>query len=330
MFFLILLISSMISISANSWMGMWIGLEINLLSIIPLMNSIKNSYSSESSIKYFITQALSSCIMLFSVILMMKMNSLSVNMPNLFSMIFNSAMFTKMGAAPFHFWFPEIMEGLTWMNCLMMLTWQKIAPMVLSAYNYMNLYFITMIIMFSMLISGILGLNQISIRKILTYSSINHIGWMITSFLILETLWIYYFIIYSFSITVLIITLNLYNINNLKQLFTFMNKNLMIYVFIIMNFMSISGLPPFIGFMPKWLTIQIMINNNLIFIVYFMIMTTLISIYFYLRTMFTSLNLSINESMFINQDFNNKFILLTMNFINISLLPICSMIFNFT
>nr|ALO71131.1 NADH deshydrogenase subunit 2 [Pselaphinae sp. 11 EF-2015] len=322
------MISSLISISANSWMGMWMGLEINLLSIIPLMNSTKNLYSSESSIKYFITQALASTIILMSIIFMMKSNNLSFNMPYLFSMIFNSAMFTKMGAAPFHFWFPEIMEGLTWMNALIMLTWQKITPMVLTNYNFINLYFLSSIIICSMLISGILGLNQTSIRKILTYSSINHIGWMISSFLILETLWIYYFLIYSFMLILMISILNLYNIFSINQLIIFMNKNFLIYLFFILNFMSLSGLPPFIGFFPKWLTIQYLINYNFFMITYIMIIMTLISIYFYLRLMFSSLSLSSNEPFSLKKNSNN-FILMTLNFMNISLLPVCTLIFNF-
>nr|ALO70696.1 NADH deshydrogenase subunit 2 [Medon apicalis] len=327
MFSFSLIIGSMISISSSTWMGMWMGLEINLLSIIPLMNNKNNTYSSEASMKYFITQALASTILMFSIILMSKtMMSIWTNQSMM--IIFNSALLTKMGAAPFHFWFPEVMEGLSWNNCLVLLTWQKLAPMILLMYNISFSQFIYFIIIASMLISGIMGLNQISLRKIMAYSSINHIGWMIGSMFFVSSVWIYYFIIYtiiSFNLIFIFKTLNIFYI---KQLIMFTNNSLNNKIFFTMNLMSLGGLPPFLGFLPKWLTIQSLIENNHLFLTFLMTMLTLITLYYYLRLTYSTIMFNYNEINFLIK--NNKYYFFTMISNSLSILGLitCTSLFS--
>nr|AOY39214.1 NADH dehydrogenase subunit 2 [Helophorus sp. BMNH 724835] len=318
-----LIMGTMISISANSWMGMWIGLEINLLSMIPLMTNSKNMYSSESSMKYFITQTLASTILLFSMIIITQFK-IDMNIP---SMILNSSLLTKMGAAPFHFWFPEVMEGMNWMNCMIMLTWQKIAPMVLLMYN-INIQLFSIIIIMSMMISGIMGLNQISLRKILAFSSINHIGWMIASILFMETTWMYYFMIYTIISMNIIFMFMKMNIFYLKQLFSSMNKDFMVKIFFIMNFLSLGGLPPFLGFFPKWLVIQNLTNNHLYMLTLIMVIMTLMTLYFYMRITFSTILMNSNELSFIKSKTLNNHKILTLNFISLTGLIFVTMTFN--
>nr|ALO70871.1 NADH deshydrogenase subunit 2 [Rybaxis sp. 1 EF-2015] len=330
MFINSLIMSTFITISSNSWMGMWIGLEINMLSIIPLMNNIKNSYSSEASMKYFIVQAISSSILMLTMILMIKSMIFSFYMNMTLNLILNSSILTKMGAAPFHFWFPEIMEGLNWINCFIMMTWQKIAPMILLSYSMFNIQFLIMIIMFSMVIGGIMGLNQTNLRKILTYSSINHMSWMISSMLLMESIWFYYLVVYSLILSNLILILNKFNIFHMKQFFFLCSKNSLNLYLYSMNFLSMGGLPPFIGFFPKWLIIQNMINENFIFLAYLMIILTLITLFYYIRMMFSTLTLNINEVNFLKNKNNNNFLINLMNFMNIVSLPFCTLLFNFS
>nr|ARH55136.1 NADH dehydrogenase subunit 2 [Pheletes quercus] len=333
LFLTTIFLSTLISISSYSWLGMWLGLEINLLSIIPLMHNQSNVLSTESAIKYFIVQAIASTIILLSIIsMMMKMNILSnINFQSTFMLSMNSALLTKMGMAPFHFWFPEVMEGLDWMNCLLILTWQKIAPMILLMYNMKFIMFMSIIIMTSMIISGIMGVNQISLRKILAYSSINHMGWMMSTMLIMETVWIYYFLIYTVISINLVLILSSLKIFFLNQLYQSMNTNMMTKMFFIMNFLSLSGIPPFLGFMPKWLTIQTLLNNQMMFLPTMMIILTLITIYMYMRITLSTLLMNINE---LNWNMNMKtnkfksFYLSMMNFITLSSLILITVTFN--
>nr|AML25614.1 NADH dehydrogenase subunit 2 [Staphylinidae sp. BMNH 1274669] len=296
LFLTILIIGSLISISANSWMGMWLGLEINLMAFIPLLQEKKNIYSTESSLKYFLTQALASVILLFMLILLSKNLLYFKNIETPLMMILNSALLTKMGMAPFHFWFPEVIEGLNWMNCLILLTWQKITPMILIMYNLNYQFFFMVIIIFSMMISGFMGINQSSLRKFLAYSSINHMAWMISAMFFSETIWFYYFIIYFILSINIIFIFHIYNIFYYNQLLNSLNQNFLLKLFFSFNFLSLGGLPPFLGFFPKWLTIQFMISCNWIFMIFFMVIFTLLTLYYYMRLIFNILIFTNNEN----------------------------------
>lgn len=328
-----LIIGTIISISANSWIGIWLGLEINLISIIPLLTKQKNIISSEASLKYFITQAIASTILIFSIIMIINKTNTINNLEfyQYLNMILNSALLTKMGAAPFHFWFPEVIEGLRWINCLIILTWQKIAPIVLLMYNITTIYFITIIIIFSIVIRGIIGLNQTSLRKILAYSSINHIAWIISSIIFLETIWIYYFTIYSLIRINIILIFNILKTFYLKQLFSSFNRNIPIKLIFIINFLSLGGLPPFLGFFPKWITIQTIVENNLIRIPFIIVITTLLTLYFYIRITFSTTLIRVEETNWTTnknlKKFNN-FRIISFNFIMIIRLVLCTIIFN--
>nr|AYW52233.1 NADH dehydrogenase subunit 2 [Ptilodactylidae sp. 2 ACP-2013] len=326
---LVMLSGSIIAISSHTWLGMWIGLEINLLAIIPLFTTSNNKMTAESAIKYFIIQAMASSMFLFAIIMMSMHNSSPSKLINLnvLMMIFNSSLFTKMGAAPFHFWFPEIMEGLNWMNCLLLMTWQKLAPMAIMSYNIKPSLFIIIVIITSMIISGIMGINQTSIRKILAFSSINHIAWMISSMMINVTIWLLYFIIYTIISINIVILFNSMKIFFTKQLFNSMNKNSMIKILFILNFMSLGGLPPFLGFLPKWMTIQILMNHQFIILAFIMVMLTLITLYFYTRLTFSSLIMNINEPKWITSTYLNPNIMI-MNLFTLTSLIFITLMFN--
>nr|AML26464.1 NADH dehydrogenase subunit 2 [Staphylinidae sp. BMNH 1274657] len=329
LFIIILMIGSLISISSNSWMGMWIGLEINLMAFIPLLQEKNNLYSSESSLKYFLTQALASLILLFSLIFMSKNFLIMKNIDNSIMLIFNSALLTKMGMAPFHFWFPEVIEGLNWFNCLILLTWQKITPMVLVMYNINFQYFFFMIIIFSMLISGFMGLNQTSLRKIMAYSSINHMAWMISAMFFSESIWFYYFFIYTILTINIILIFKLINIFYINQLMISLNNNFMLKFFFSLNFLSLGGLPPFLGFFPKWLTIQFLMMNNWILLAFFMVILTLLTLFFYMRLIFNILIISNNEINYFNSTYFKNFFIMIFNIGSLSSLLLFTLTFNF-
>nr|YP_010933569.1 NADH dehydrogenase subunit 2 [Aegialites californicus]WKT09012.1 NADH dehydrogenase subunit 2 [Aegialites californicus] len=328
-FFNSMILGTLIAISSYSWMGMWMGLEINLLSIIPLFNSTHNMYSSESTLKYFITQAFASLMILFSIIIMlMLMEFLSPLMNSSLLLIMNSALLTKLGAAPFHFWFPEVMEGLSWVNCLILLTWQKIAPMILIMNNYFNITFMIFIIMASLIISTLMSFNQISLRKIMAFSSINHISWMICAMMTSFSIWLIYLMIYMLINLNILLIFKFTNSFYLNQFTNNSNYNKLIKLSIIINFLSLGGLPPFIGFLPKWLTINWLILNNFFMITFIVILFTLIMLYIYIRIMVSSLILSHSQNKLFNQKLNN-FWFMMFNFFSIFSLMGSTFLFNF-
>nr|AHH92973.1 NADH dehydrogenase subunit 2 [Lethe dura] len=286
MFFLFtLFFSTLISISSNSWLGCWIGLEINLLSFIPLISNSSNLLNSEASLKYFLTQTIASINLLFVIILsLFLMKNFFMN--NFISILINSSLLMKMGSAPFHFWFPNIMEGLSWLNCFILMTWQKITPMILLSY-YSNINFLMFILILNVLIGAIGGFNQTSLRKLMAFSSINNLGWMLSALLISENLWMTYFLLYSFLISIMCFLFYMLNIFYINQMFNF-NINFSIKFSIMINFLSLGGLPPFLGFFPKWLIINYLILHKLYIISFFFIFMSLIMLIFYIRIIYSS------------------------------------------
>nr|URX53202.1 NADH dehydrogenase subunit 2 [Cryptotermes rotundiceps] len=278
----------LISISSNSWLGAWMGLEINLMSFIPLMSSQENIFTTEASLKYFIIQALASSVLLFLV----AMEALITQAPllsggNTHEYVILSPLLLKMGAAPMHWWFPSVMEGLSWENCLLMMTIQKMAPMMLASY-LMKISPLTLtIVMMSVVAGSVGGMNQTSLRKILTYSSINHTGWMLAALMGGSNLWILYFTVYSLLTLTMTTITKMYNISFINQTMS-MNGKTTIKFALFTTLLSLGGLPPFVGFLPKWIVIQTMILNNTSVIMVMMVVMSLVTLYYYLRMCYSS------------------------------------------
>nr|AIU41109.1 NADH dehydrogenase subunit 2 [Parnassius imperator] len=321
-FYFILFFSTLISISANSWLGCWIGLEINLLSFIPLISNSKNLLSSEAALKYFLTQSIASINFLFSILLkMILLKNFEIN--NLFSILINSSMLMKMGSTPFHFWFPNIIEGLSWFNCFILMTWQKIPPMILLSY-YMNNNFLMFIMIFNVIVGTMGGINQTSLRKLLSFSSINNLGWMLAALMMTENLWIFYLMMYSFLISIMCIFFNMLNIYYINQLFI-MNMKFSLKMSLLINFLSLGGLPPFLGFFPKWIIINFLIMNKLFIISFIFIMMSLIMLFFYIRIMYSSIMFNYLKMKWF-KNFLKNYSLLIMNIF--SMISLLGMIFS--
>nr|WEA76598.1 NADH dehydrogenase subunit 2 [Parnassius imperator] len=321
-FYFILFFSTLISISANSWLGCWIGLEINLLSFIPLISNSKNLLSSEAALKYFLTQSIASINFLFSILLkMILLKNFEIN--NLFSILINSSMLMKMGSTPFHFWFPNIIEGLSWFNCFILMTWQKISPMILLSY-YMNNNFLMFIMIFNVIVGTMGGINQTSLRKLLSFSSINNLGWMLAALMMTENLWIFYLMMYSFLISIMCIFFNMLNIYYINQLFI-MNMKFPLKMSLLINFLSLGGLPPFLGFFPKWIIINFLIMNKLFIISFIFIMMSLIMLFFYIRIMYSSIMFNYLKMKWF-KNFLKNYSLLIMNIF--SMISLLGMIFS--
>nr|QPJ79436.1 NADH dehydrogenase subunit 2 [Gampsocleis gratiosa gratiosa] len=327
-----LMLGTIISVTSTSWLGIWMGLEINLLSFIPLMTNTKNIMSTEASLKYFLIQALASAMLLFSIILMFTLsNNLYSMETNIFQTLICSALLLKMGAAPFHFWFPGTMEGLSWKNCFILMTWQKIAPLMLLAYVIEMSPFISMIIIASILIGSLGGLNQSSLRKLMAYSSINHVGWMIAAMIIGENMWELYFLIYTFLSLSIVLVFNIHQIYYINQNFLTMTNDRLTKSCLFLLLLSLGGLPPFMGFFPKWLIIQAMADMNYQFIIIIMVVMTLITLFYYLRLTFMSFLFSYTEPKITSLDASHPLMLpLTLTLAGISSLglPFSSMFYS--
>nr|UXP34266.1 NADH dehydrogenase subunit 2 [Furcilarnaca armata] len=322
---------SLISISANSWFSAWMGLEINLLSFIPLMSNPKNTLSNEATLKYFLIQALASITFLFTTTFMQMYTHSSLPLvDNLFSMLIISTLLMKMGAAPFHFWFPGTMEGLNWKNCFILMTWQKIAPLILLSYLVKMNLLTLLIIILSVIIGSLGGLNQTSLRKLLAYSSINHMGWMIAAMFCGENLWELYFLTYSLLTLTLIYMFSILSVFHFNQNFMIINDSQPLKLLLFLTLLSLGGLPPFLGFLPKWIVIQSLIALHSYFICFIMILMTLITLFYYIRLSFTALLITYPQMKYKPSCIKKITLTIPTTLTSLSLLtlPLCSLIFN--
>nr|BCL84908.1 NADH dehydrogenase subunit 2 [Nodularia douglasiae biwae] len=282
--FMFLMISSTCMVASSSnWLMTWMGLEINMLGYIPLMFLKETSSESEAAVKYLVPQSLGSTIFIASAITSTYLSNLQI--------LTVIAMCLKLGVAPFHFWFPPVMASLQLMPAFILLTWQKIAPILaISSLNSLLIKSIMPIAMISALWGGIGGLNQTDIRSLLTYSSIGHTGWMLAS------INSNYIILIAYLMTYILINASIYaflskeHIKSHKQLFS--SKEPLKYFILSITILSLGGLPPLMGFIMKLLVL--MFTSAQIIILFGLIAGALVSLYYYLSLTFSTL-LSFNK-----------------------------------
>lgn len=285
-----LIISSIFAVSASSWFIAWIGLEINVLSLLALFLYEKSPRNSEATLKYFLIQALASSMLVFFSFLriVFSVSSFSFSLTTLITI----RLLIKLGASPFHVWVPQVVEGLSWFNVFIVLTWQKLAPFLLVFYSSASSYkaAVFVCIVLSAIIGSVRGLAYTSIRKILSFSSINHLRWMLSGGLIKISIWRSYFVVYSFLLIMIINILWKFNLNlSSNNWLSMENSNLLVFASILLSF---GGLPPFLGFLPKWLIISELIQHRRsISLAIILVISSLVTLFFYIRIAFPAFTL---------------------------------------
>nr|UVU30528.1 NADH deshydrogenase subunit 2 [Xorides funiuensis] len=296
--------SPILLMSMNSWFSMWMIMEMNMMTFIPLIMNL-NKFYKEMTMKYFIIQSFSSSMLMFSLIFFFNE---SLNMNNKFLLLMNIismlSLLIKIGSVPFHYWYINLMNNMNWVSCLMLSSWQKIIPLMMLM-NLMNFKMIMFFSLINCLISAIFGLNHQSIRLIFCYSSMNHLSWILLNLLINELLLLLYFLSYFIINMSIMLILNKFNLYYINQLYMFNNKYFKI--FMIMNLISISGLPPMFGFLMKWYSMYMMIMNNMMFMIFILLMMSILTFIFYSKLMISiMLKSSINNKIFIMMKFISK------------------------
>nr|YP_009427780.1 NADH dehydrogenase subunit 2 [Godlewskia godlewskia]ASU96531.1 NADH dehydrogenase subunit 2 [Godlewskia godlewskia] len=308
-FILMMLFGTLFSISSSHWLGIWVGLEMNLIGFIPLLIYQKTTSESESAVKYFIIQAMGSSLLMFASLNTYNM-SFTWEMFNqqtwmLSFLVIIMALMLKTGMFPFYFWLPGVMAGLPWMSCLILTTWQKIAPLFLmtSLMESNLIYQILLIMCFfsvsSSLIGGIGGLNQTQVRALIAYSSIGHLGWIM--FAMLHSSWSMkiYLSIYILISLSLFVNLWYSNLVLIKNSIT-THKNMTSMGSTLIMLLSLGGLPPMLGFISKWLVITAATASPLWMILFGLIIGSVMSLFYYLSLSY-SLFLSISKKTTNNQ-----------------------------
>ena len=318
------LVGTMVMISAYSLLMLYLGIELLSLALYALIGFNKHSgLSSEAAIKYYVLGAMSSGILLFGISLIYgftgsinyfeiadqirNINSNSVQFLGIiFGIIFITASLCfKFGAAPFHIWVPDIYQGSLISTTILLSTLPKIAVFIV----FLKLYFIPFmaleyvwsdILIFigiaSIIIGSIFALTQENIKRLLAYSAISNIGFIILAMSLVSNdglhASLYYTIVYSFTAiasfgVVTHITSNSHGIENISDLAGLSKTHPYFAILILITMLSSAGIPPLIGFHAKLMVIQALINNSYILLSIIVVLMTVVSAYYYLRVIKT-------------------------------------------
>ena len=330
LFILFAILGSFVLISSDNFLTAFIGLELQSLSLYLMAAfNTKNLKSNEAGIKYFSLGALSSGFLLFG-ISMIYYDTGSFYMQNLnnfttiseigLSLVLIS-LFFKVSAAPFHIWTPDVYEGSPTISTLFFASLPKFASLIflfrvyqeLNISGIQSLNYIFQIVCAISLLVGVYGaITQKVIKRLLAFSSINHIGFMLLGIMSYQfmsegTLFFYLIIYLITTFGIFAVLLNLRTVDGeftkISQLnglrFTSNSKSICMLVF----FFSLAGIPPFAGFFAKFFILSASITDGFFFLSIVAVLSSVIAAFYYLTII---KNMFFNKSEIELLDDNNK------------------------
>nr|BCD55987.1 NADH dehydrogenase subunit 2 [Ficedula owstoni] len=334
-FALSLLLGTTITISSNHGLSAWTGLEINTLAILPLISKSHHPRAIEAATKYFLVQAACLALILFSSMTDAwqtgQWDIAQLTCPTS-CLILTTAIAMKLGLVPFHFWFPEVLQGTSLTTGLLLSTAMKFPPMTLlfMTSQSLNPALLTTLAILSTALGGWMGLNQTQIRKLLAFSSISHLGWMAIIIIYSPKLALLNFYLYALMTTAVFVTLNSINTLKLSTLMTTWTKTPALSATLMLVLLSLAGLPPLTGFLPKWLIIQELTKQEMAPAATIIALLFLLSLFFYLRLAYcATITLPPHTTNHMKQWHTNKptsILVATLATMSIALLPITPMI----
>nr|CAL37048.1 NADH dehydrogenase subunit 2 [Boa imperator] len=286
-------LSTILVMASTHWIMAWTCLEINTLSMIPMISKPNHPRSTEAATKYFLTQTLASMTVMFAATMNAMETSqweMTLTTNHTSTTLITLALMMKMAAAPFHFWLPEVTQGTTTLTSLTMLTWQKLAPLsiLLALSNKINQTALLTMAIMSITVGGLGGLNQTQMRKLMAFSSIAHTGWILSTIAISPGISTLTMTIYILSTTPVFMLLHSTSSTTMKDIGTMWTTSPLMTTALMTTILSMGGLPPLTGFMPKWLILNKMVMFDMITEATMMAMASLLSLYIYLRLTYVS------------------------------------------
>ena len=278
--------------------------------------SRNDSYSSEAGVKYFIIGSLSTCIFLFGTSLIyglvgsVSFEEISIFMSEQYQMptflivglIFILVSISlKISAAPFHMWTPDVYQGSPTMVTTVLSTIPKIAAfgilIRLLVYPFSEIIIdwgkILIILSITSMIVGSLGaLMQSDLKRLMAYSTINHVGFMLMGLvpgtedgITAICIYIIFYITMNLGIFLFILNMNRdqINVSSIKDLSGLYNSQPLMATFMAVLLFSMAGIPPLAGFIGKLIILNLVIDNDLFFLAIIAVLTSVIAAFYYIR-----------------------------------------------
>nr|BAX08272.1 NAHD dehydrogenase subunit 2 [Cnemaspis paripari]BAX08273.1 NAHD dehydrogenase subunit 2 [Cnemaspis paripari] len=285
--------STVLVTASHHWLLAWLGLELNTLSILPIIIKPAHPRATEAAIKYFLVQTTAAAMILFAGTLNTwqtgQWTITHTSSPQT-TIIITIAILLKLGLAPMHLWYPDVLQGTTMNTALILSTWQKLAPLALLIMmsKHLPTNMLLLLGLLSALIGGWLGLNQTQARKILAASSIAHMGWLISALAISLPLATLTLLIYITTTITVFSHINATETKTTQDISTMWTHSPALTLMMTLALVSLGGLPPMTGFIPKWLILKDMLADKLTLLALILLLASLPSLFFYLRLMYLS------------------------------------------
>ena len=317
MIILISIIGMMLMVSSNDLLSLFVSIELQSLALYILVSFSKEDFnSSEAGVKYFVIGSLSTCIFLFgssliyglvgstnfSEISQFMSDQYSVPLLLVVGLIFILVSLSlKISAAPFHMWTPDVYQGSPSLVTAFLSTAPKVAVfgvlIRVLVYPFGEIIvdwgkILVILSIFSMLIGSLGALRQDDLKRLMAYSTINHIGFILMGLVPgsedgITAICIYLIFYITMNLGVFLFILNMkrdqLNVTKIKDLSGLYKTEPLIAGCLALLFFSMAGIPPLAGFISKLLILNIVIDNNLFFLAIIAVITSVISAFYYIR-----------------------------------------------
>ena len=315
---LLILLSTLgmlVLVSARDLISLYLGIELVSLSLYVLAGmERKRQYSTEAALKYFLLGALSSGLLLLgstlvytftgettfsglSAVLWYSHDSLGIKAG---AVLMITALLFKLAAAPFHMWAPDVYEG----SPTIVTAYFAIVPKIAILTALITLLFAPLLGLWdeglqtlilvsagaSLFVGALGGLNQTKLKRLLAYSAIGHMGFILLA-VGTSTLWslqavytyIIYYIIMSIASFTIVLSIFKGSLNYIAQLSGLSRTQPVLAATLAMTLFSMAGIPPLAGFLSKYLVLLAAIENGFFMISIIAVLTSVISAFYYLR-----------------------------------------------
>jgi len=307
----------MVMVSANNFITLYLGLEIMSLSMYAMIALRRDSSDAlESGMKYFVLGALATGLLLYGFSMIYGATG-SITMPEIAQIIESGkadpvvlsfgvvfvviGLAFKLGAVPFHMWAPDVYQGAPTAVTLFLGTAPKLAAFAIvyrllveglpgMVEDWQQL--LIMLSVLSMVVGSIVAIVQDNLKRLLAYSGIGHIGFVLLGFIAANpdgyAAAMFYMIVYAITGVAgfgMIIALSRTG-NEFDKISDFVGLNArnpwLAFMMLLVMF-SMAGIPPFIGFWAKILVIEEVIKAGFTWIAIVAVIMAVISAFYYLR-----------------------------------------------
>lgn len=307
----------MVMVSAHTFLTIYLGLELLSLSMYALVALNRDSaQSSEAAMKYFVLGALASGMLLYGISIIYGVtgqmdlaavaNAIKADHEHHTALVFGVVFIVvglgfKFGAVPFHMWVPDVYQGAPTPVTLLISSAPKLAAfamlmrLLVDGMQHLHADWQGMIIVLSVLsmaIGNLVAIAQSNIKRMLAYSTISHVGFLMLGILTATKTGyaaaMFYTIVYTLMSlggfgVILLLSRAGFEADKLDD-FKGLNERNSWFAFIMLILMlSMAGMPPLLGFWAKWAVLSELINSGFMWIAITAVMFSVIGAYYYLR-----------------------------------------------